>query len=348
VARTLRHQRPDAEIHWLGGQRGIERELVAAEGYPLTLLAAPSLRVGDGGVLASLRDALALLVSIPHAVWYLLRLRPDVLFSTGGYVAIPAMIAAALTRTPSLIWEGNVQAGRSNRLIAPLARARAVAWPDTARRAPWNGPATIVTGTPVRSFDGRDRAAARARFGVHDERPILLVFGGSQRVVRFERALSGILVELLETWQIVHVVADGRAEAESVKRQLPMEAQAHYLPFDFLHGGGMEDALVAADVILGRAGASTLAEIAALGRASITVPYPFAGGHQRANAEALAAAGGTVLIDDAELTPERLRLELASFAEPAARRRVGAAAAALARPNAARDIAEALQRLVRR
>ena len=70
VARTLRHQRPDAEIHWLGGQRGIERELVAAEGYPLTLLAAPSLRVNDGGVLASLRDTLALLVSIPHAIWY--------------------------------------------------------------------------------------------------------------------------------------------------------------------------------------------------------------------------------------------------------------------------------------
>ena len=110
----------------------------------------------------------------------------------------------------------------------------------------------------------------------------------------------------------------------------------------------MEEALVAADLLLGRAGASTLAEAAALGLASIAVPYPYAGGHQRANAEALAAAGGTVLIDDEDLTPERLRNELKVLAEPAARQRIGAAASLLAQPNAASQIAEALQRLAQR
>ena len=148
MARTLRQQHPDAEIHWLGGQRGIERELLPLEGYPLTLLAAPSLRMSGTGFTASLRDAIALVISIPQAVRYLLRLRPDVLFSTGGYIAIPALIAAALTRTPSLIWEGNVQAGRSNRLIAPLASARAVAWAATATKAPWSGRETLVVIAP--------------------------------------------------------------------------------------------------------------------------------------------------------------------------------------------------------
>ena len=348
MARSLRQQHPDAEIHWLGGQRGIERELLPVEGYPLTLLAAPSLRTNGAGFSATLRDAIALLVSIPQAVRYLMRVRPDVLFSTGGYIAIPALIAATLTRTPSLIWEGNVQAGRSNRLIAPLASARAVAWASTATQAPWSGRETLVTGTPVRSFDGRDRTAARARLGVAHGTPLLLIFGGSQRVVRFERALSGILSELLVTWQIIHVVADGRAEAESTKRQLPADLQPRYQPAAFLHGGEMEEALVAADLLLGRAGASTRAEAAALGLASIAVPYPYAGGHQRANAEALAAAGGTILIDDADLTPERLRQELKVLADPAARQRIGAAAASLAQPNAALQIVDALQRLAAR
>ena len=348
MARTLQQQHPDAEIHWLGGQRGIERELLPVEGYPLTLLAAPSLRMSGAGLTATLRDVIALIISIPQAVRYLLRLRPDVLFSTGGYIAIPALIAAALTRTPSLIWEGNVQAGRSNRLIAPLASLRAVAWAATATKAPWSSRTTQVTGTPVRSFASHDRNAARARIGVRDGVPLLLIFGGSQRVVRFERALSGILSELLATWQVIHVVADGLTEAESTKRQLPADLQPRYQPRAFLHGGEMEEALVAADLLLGRAGASTLAEAAALGLASIAVPYPYAGGHQRANAEALAAAGGTVLIDDEDLTPERLRHELKVLAEPAARQRIGAAASLLAQPNAASQIAEALQRLAQR
>jgi len=348
VARTLRQQHPDAEIHWLGGQRGIERELLPVEGYPLTLLAAPSLRTSGAGFVAALRDALALLISIPQAVLYLLRLRPDVLFSTGGYIAIPALIAATLTRTPSLIWEGNVQAGRSNRLIAPLARARAVAWATTAAHAPWSGRETLVTGTPVRSFAGVDRADARARLGVTGETPILLIFGGSQRVLRFERALSGALRELLEHWHIVHIVADGLADAESTRLQLPVELQSRYLPKSFLYGGEMAEALAAADLLLGRAGASTLAETAALGLASIIVPYPYAGGHQRANAEALAAAGGAVIIDDAALTSERLRDEVRTLETAAARQRIGAAAASLAQPNAALQVAEMLQRIARK
>ena len=348
VARTLQRQRPDAEIHWLGGQRGIEREIIPIEGYPLTLLAAPSLRVSAAGPLANLRDALALARSIPQAIRYLRRVRPDVLFSTGGYIAIPALLAAVVTRTPSLIWEGNVQAGRSNRLVAPLASARAIAWPSTAEQAPWNRPNTYVTGTPVRSFEGRDRSAARGRLGITSDAPLLLIFGGSQRVLRFEGALAGSLPELLGQWQVLHVAADGLDRAEAIRAALPEALQSRYRPVRFLQGGAMEDALISADLLLGRAGASTLAEVAALGLPSIIVPYPYAGGHQRANAKELAAVGGAIVIDDAALTPELLQREVAQMSEAAVRQRVGAAAASLARPGSAEEIAEILLRLGRR
>jgi UDP-N-acetylglucosamine--N-acetylmuramyl-(pentapeptide) pyrophosphoryl-undecaprenol N-acetylglucosamine transferase len=110
----------------------------------------------------------------------------------------------------------------------------------------------------------------------------------------------------------------------------------------------MEDALVSADLLLGRAGASTLAEAAALGLPSIIVPYPYAGGHQRANARELAAVGGAIVVDDAALTPELLQREVAQLTPSSARHRVGAAAASLARPEAAEQIAEILLRLARR
>ncbi len=348
VARTLQRQRPDAEIHWLGGQRGIEREIIPNEGYPLTLLAAPSLRVSAAGLLASLRDGIALARSIPQAIRYLRRVRPDVLFSTGGYIAIPALLAAAVTRTPSLIWEGNVQAGRSNRLVAPLASARALAWRSTAERAPWNRPDTHVTGTPVRDFEGRDRNAARNRLGIPRAVPLLLVFGGSQRVLRFESALAGSLPELLDEWQVLHVAADGLDRAEAIRAALPEALCSRYMPVRFLHGGAMEDALVSADLLLGRAGASTLAEAAALGLPSIIVPYPYAGGHQRANARELVAVGGAVMIEDADLTPALLLREVAQMSAVPVRQRMGAAAASLAQPEAAEELAEILMRLGRR
>ena len=295
-----------------------------------------------------MRDAFALARSIPQAIRYLRRVRPDVLFSTGGYIAIPALIAAAVTRTPSLIWEGNVQAGRSNRLVAPLASARAVAWPSTAASAPWSRPDTFVTGTPVRSFEGRDRNAARTRLGLLPDAPLLLVFGGSQRVMRFESALAGALPELLLGWQVLHVAVDGLDRAEAARAALPDGLRQRYLPVPFLQGGAMEDALVSADLLLGRAGASTLAEAAALGLPSIIVPYPYAGGHQRANARELAAVGGAIVVDDAALTPELLQREVAQLTPASARQRVGAAAASLARPEAAQQITEILLRLARR
>ncbi len=310
----------------------------------MTLLAAPSLRPSGAGLLATVRDAAKLLWSIPQAIRLIRRVRPDVIFSTGGYIAIPTLIAAWLTRTPSLLWEGNVQAGRSNTLVAPLATHRAVAWKKTAERAPWNGNKTTVTGTPVRALS-IDRAAARAARGLTESDKLLLVFGGSQRVRRFETALDGALATLLTEWSVLHVVMDGLSDAEQRQASLPAEVRHRYLPVAFLGGGEMEAALVSADLMLGRAGASTIAEAAAAGLPAIIVPYPYAGGHQRANAEAAAAAGAATLINDEELTPERLLTAIADYATPAVRAAAARAATTLSHPDASSVIAHILLKL---
>ena len=344
MARTVRQLHIDAEIRWLGGARGVESRLVPEAGYPLMLLAAPSLRPSGAGPLATARDAAKLLWSIPQALREIRRVRPDVIFSTGGYIAIPTMIAAWLTRTPSLLWEGNVQAGRSNTLVAPLATHRAVAWQQTAESAPWSGPKTTETGTPVRELT-TDRTTARSARGLTDGDKLLLVFGGSQRVRRFETALDGALATLLAEWRVLHVVLDGLPDAEHRRASLPPEVRDRYEPVSFLGGGAMEGALVSADLMLGRAGASTIAEAAAAGLPAIIVPYPFAGGHQRANAEAAAAAGAATLINDEDLTPERLLTAVATYATPAQRAVAARAARSLAHPDAATVIAKKLLQL---
>ncbi len=295
-------------------------------------------------MLATARDAAKLLWSILQAIRLIRRVRPDVIFSTGGYIAIPTLIAAWLTRTPSLLWEGNVQAGRSNTLVAPLASHRAVAWRQTAERAPWSGAKTTVTGTPVRELT-IDRTTARTARGLSESDQLLLVFGGSQRVRRFETALAGALATLLTGWSVLHVVMEGLPDAERRRASLPAELRDRYLPVAFLGGGEMEGALVSADLMLGRAGASTIAEAAAAGLPAIIVPYPFAGGHQRANAEAAAAAGAVTLINDEELTSERLLAAVADYATPAQRAAAARAATTLAHPDAAMVIAQRLLQL---
>ena len=345
MARTLRRLDPAAEILWVGGRRGIESRLVPVEGYPLTLLAAPSLRPAGAGPFSILRDVVALVRSLPQSIALIRQLRPDVIFSTGGYIAIPTLVAAALTRTPSLIWEGNIVAGRSNKLVARLATERAVAWSATQAHAPWNDARTHHTGTPVRDLSGTSRGAARRALAVSDEQPLLLVFGGSQRVLRFESALDGALEQLLATWTVIHAVGDGIDAAVARRDALPAGLRARYRPVEMLLGGAMEEALLAADLLLGRAGASTIAEAAAAGLPAVIVPYPYAGGHQRANAAALANAGGALLIDDTALTPERLLAALDHFRSSSVRAAAGAAARSIARPDAAASIATLLQRI---
>ena len=185
VVRRLSATRADVAVEWIGGHRGLERELVPGAGLPLTRLSLRSLRTVDLSV-ATLLDPLRLVASVPQALLALRRLRPDVIYLTGGYVAIPVLLAAAILRIPTLLWEGNRIAGRSVRATALLATLRAVSFEGTRDQLP---EPSFVTGTPIRELGARDRSAARVRLDLPPDDDVILVFGGSQASRRLNSAL---------------------------------------------------------------------------------------------------------------------------------------------------------------
>jgi UDP-N-acetylglucosamine--N-acetylmuramyl-(pentapeptide) pyrophosphoryl-undecaprenol N-acetylglucosamine transferase len=291
-------------------------------------------------------DPLRLALSIPQAFVLLLARRPAAIFTTGGYVAIPVLLAAAVLRIPSVLWDGNVVPGRSVRIVARLATVIAVSHQATATAL--GRPRTFVTGTPIRPLGGVDIDEARARFGGGPGERILLVFGGSQAVRRINDAVFGALPRLVERVRVIHVTGDaGYAAALAAREALPGELRDRYRPFPFLHDD-MTAALAAADLAVGRAGASTLAEAAAFALPTAIVPYPHASGHQRLNAEVFADAGAAMLIEDEALDADRLVEAAGLLADPARHAVMSAAARDLARPDAAVAVADLVMALAHR
>lgn len=349
VARSLR-ARPDApELRWLGGHRGLEASLVPAADIPFRRLALRSLRSVEKN-LHAIVDPIRLAVSVPQATALLAADRPDAIFTTGGYVAVPVLMAAAPLGVPVVMWDGNVIPGRAVRATARLADALAVSFEATctalASAAP--GRPCFVTGTPIRDVAEIDREAARGRLGLPAGPRVLLVFGGSQAVRRFNAAVSGALDRLVDSLVVIHVTGDdGYAAALADRETLPEGQRERYRPFPFLRDD-MLAALASADLLVGRAGSSTLAEAAALGLPIIVVPYPHASGHQKANARALVEAGAARLIDDEAFDADAL-LDAARILDDAPMHvAMSAAARALGRPAAADAVADLVLSAARR
>jgi UDP-N-acetylglucosamine--N-acetylmuramyl-(pentapeptide) pyrophosphoryl-undecaprenol N-acetylglucosamine transferase len=311
---------------------------VPAAGIPVARLLLRSLRTVDRDVHLVL-DPVRLGLSVPQAAALLLRHRPAVVFTTGGYVAIPVLLAAATLRVPTVLWEGNVVPGRSVRATARLASVVTVSHPETAERLGVPAERVYVTGTPIRPVAEVDREAARAFAGAGAGDRVLLVFGGSQAVRRINDAVSAALPRLVERARVIHVAGEAGIErAQADRAALPAELRDRYRPAAFLHED-MPLALAAADLAVGRAGASTLAESAAFGLPLVIVPYPHAAGHQRRNAEAHVEAGAGLLVEDEALTADELVRVAGLLADPARHAAMSAAARAIARPAAADAIA---------
>jgi UDP-N-acetylglucosamine--N-acetylmuramyl-(pentapeptide) pyrophosphoryl-undecaprenol N-acetylglucosamine transferase len=221
----------------------------------------------------------------------------------------------------------------------------AVSFPPTLDAFPGK---SFVSGTPIRSFAGIDRDAARASFGIGPDERLLLVFGGSQAVVRMNTAVIEALPRLLADWRVLHLAGEGgMPDALAVRSELADGLRERYMPEPFLTDR-MADALVAADLVVGRAGSSTCAEVAAAGVGSVLVPYPFAGAHQEVNARYLADEGAAIVIADAEFTGDRLADAAATLVDEAPRRAMADAARRLGRPDAAATLADALIELAER
>jgi UDP-N-acetylglucosamine--N-acetylmuramyl-(pentapeptide) pyrophosphoryl-undecaprenol N-acetylglucosamine transferase len=349
VARSLLGRPDGAELSWLGGHRGLEASLVPAAGIPLRRLALRSLRTVDANVHAIL-DPLRLGASVPQATAILAAERPSAIFTTGGYVAVPVLMAAAPLGIPVVLWEGNVVPGRAVRATARLADVLAVSFEATCaalgRAAP--GRACYRTGTPIRNVRAIDREAARTRLDIPDAARVLLIFGGSQAVRRFNAAVAEALPRLVERVVVLHVTGDdGYAAALAGRETLAPAVRDRYRPYPFLRDD-MLAALATADLVVGRAGSSTLAEVTALGLPIVVVPYPHAAGHQRANARTLVDAGAARLVEDEAFDAAALLDAAAILDDPATHLAMSAAARELGRPGSAQAVADLVLAAARR
>jgi UDP-N-acetylglucosamine--N-acetylmuramyl-(pentapeptide) pyrophosphoryl-undecaprenol N-acetylglucosamine transferase len=197
-----------------------------------------------------------------------------------------------------------------------------------------------VTGTPIRDPRLVTRAAARKALGIPAKDSLLLVFGGSQAVRRFNSAVAEALPRLVERTRVIHVTGDaGYDEAIAGREALPATLRERYRPERFLDDE-MTLALAAADLVVGRAGSSTLAEVAAFGLPMVVVPYPHAAGHQRLNAGEMVRVGAARLVEDADFDAEALLAAAAIIGDRKEHAAVAAAARSLARPGAADAVAE--------
>ena len=314
-------------LSYVGTRSGLEAQIVPKAGLPLAFISAAPLRRNP---LALARAALFNLMGVLQSLAILHRVRPDAVIATGGYVAFPLVAAVRIARLLRLttaraaLLELNAVPGLANRMSAPLVDE---IWLGVAPRGRSLGRKETVTGTPVRQSFARDLGAeeARAALGLAPNRPTVVVIGGSQGARRLNDAAAAMLADGVPGWQVLHV--SGEREREVVERQeAPAVARG-----DAKVVGYLDDpraAYAAADVMVARAGASTLGELAAAGTPAILVPYPFAADdHQRHNAEALAATGAARVVADRDLDGARLFAELQAALEPATLAAMRAAAA---------------------
>ena len=300
----------------------------------------------------TLVDAVRLPIGALQAGRHLREFRPAVVFSTGGFVSVPTVFAAR-NIAPILTHEQTAILGLANRINARYADTVAVSYEATAplAAAPKEHPRrVVVTGNPVRaSLNEGDAARGLARWGWSAELPLLYVTGGARGASPVNRRIAALLPEMLERCQILHQTGPAAAnrDAAELARQRdgwPERLRARYQVVEFVREE-LADVYAAAALVLGRAGAGTVAELAYLGKPAILVPLPGAGGdEQTRNAAILAEAGGAVLLPQTEATPERLReLILDLLAAPD---RLAAMAAAAARtvgqPDAAARLADEL------
>jgi UDP-N-acetylglucosamine--N-acetylmuramyl-(pentapeptide) pyrophosphoryl-undecaprenol N-acetylglucosamine transferase len=344
---TIDSSRPPT-ICWVGNAGGVEESLAARAGIPFEGISATGLR--GKNPLAMLGGLWVLSRGFRQARRLVAAFRPDVLFVTGGYVCAPMTLAARLAGVPLLMYLPDMEPGLAIKFLARFADRVAV----TAQQAAghFRPGQAVVTGYPVRrELFERDPAEARARLGLRaedDDLPVLLVFGGSQGARSINRAVSEGIQALLEVAQVIHL--SGRRDAgwtQARRAALPESLQARYHLYDYLHQE-MVEALLAADLVVSRAGASTLGEFPAAGLPAVLVPYPYAGAHQWDNARYLVEAGAAITIADADLGTGLIPAVLDLLADGGRRVAMQQAAQALARPDAAQRIAELMMDLSQR
>lgn len=300
IAQVLKKVAPEIEVHFVGTAKGLEKKIVPREGYPLHLIKVGALN--QVGVWTKLFSIILLPLALFQSVILILKLKPKAVLGVGGYASGPAVLAAWLMRIPTFLFEPNAQPGLTNRWLAPIVKR---AFLNFSAAEKFFKDSEIV-GIPVRSgLIPRSQADLMDETGTA-RRLEILIFGGSQGA----RGINNTVLEAVRRggeWlsrvSIVHQI--GSTDFEKFKEEYERLKPLHVNYFEFLFD--MPERYTKADLVICRAGASTLAELASCHKASIVVPFPQASdNHQQKNAEALVAGEATVMILQKDFTPEKL------------------------------------------
>lgn len=341
TAEQLRQIEPDITLTAIGTARGLETRTIPAAGLPLELIPPVPMPRKPGVELAKLPVRLGKAVSTSVAI--MRRAKADVLLGFGGYVSTPAYLAARRLGVPVVIHEQNALPGLANRLAARFTSHVATSFPDTPLpHAHWIGLplresiTQLATASPAERE--RLKAEARAELGLDTDTPTLLVTGGSQGATRINRSIvaarSGLLAEGI---QVLHQLGGNNITEADVKVTDP-QTEVSYVPVGFIEQ--MEQAYAAADLVLCRAGASSVLEAALLGLPTLLVPYAVGNGEQARNATAVVKAGGARLLDDSTLSSDVLLTAIpAILDDPDLVRRMAEAARSVASSDAAHRLA---------
>ena len=333
LAREVKRRDPEATVTFVGTATGVEAKVVPREGFPLDLIRVAGLK---GKSIGDLVKGLALLPLAAVDAWQVISARrADVVVGVGGFASGPVLALAALRGYPTMLLEQNALPGLTNRLLSRLVRAAAVTFEDALTFFPRVG---VLTGNPVRpEFFAGGKAIDDAHAMPRDAARIL-IFGGSQGAHGINMAMVEAAPQLAAAGlAITHQT--GERDVDRVRegyRRAGVEARVEAFLYE------MDREMTAADIVICRSGATTLSELAAAGRAAILVPLPTStDDHQRKNAEVVGRSGGAVVIEERDLTGEKLAdAVLAIASNPERRGRMAAAARTLARPDAAARIAD--------
>jgi UDP-N-acetylglucosamine--N-acetylmuramyl-(pentapeptide) pyrophosphoryl-undecaprenol N-acetylglucosamine transferase len=325
----------DVDTLWVGGVGGMEESLVKRQG--ITFRSVPAAGVHGVGLITMPRN-LALLARGMFAARRILNdFKPDVLFFTGGYVAVP--VALAGRSIPTMLYVPDIEPGMALKSLARFVDAIAVTTEESQK---FFNKRVYETGYPLRADLALwDRQMATQHLGLSGNLPVLLVFGGSKGAHSINLAVLNNLRDLLEQFEIVHLSGELDWQiVRSRREQLPMELAVRYHALPYLHEMGA--ALAAADLVVSRAGASCLGEFPLFGLPAILVPYPHAWRYQKVNADYLTRRGAAVILEDHRLNDELMSTLKVLMENPNKLKAMRAAMFELSHPRAAEKIASAL------
>jgi UDP-N-acetylglucosamine--N-acetylmuramyl-(pentapeptide) pyrophosphoryl-undecaprenol N-acetylglucosamine transferase len=339
VAQEFVRRNPSRKVVFVGTKYGLEKNIVPKAGFPLEFISVGGLK-GKGG-LDLIKNFLLLPIGFVQALVVVTRHRPAVVLGVGGYSSGPVLLAARLIGYPTAIHEQNAFPGVANRVVAPLVTAVAAAFKEAALRMKRKD--AVITGNPVRAEFFKIK-----RLPGTGNRQRILIFGGSQGSHLLNETMIDALLFLYQMKDEIEIVHQtGPKEVEQVRAAYKASAFPNARVVPYLDP--IVDEIAAADLVVSRAGAMTIGELAAAGRAAILIPFAAAtNNHQELNARVVERAGGAVVITESQLTPERLASAIGEvLRNPQKAAQMGAAARTLAAPDATKKIVDLLEKIER-